>query len=211
MLEIRLLGEQLVAGGANPGGRPPSSRSVALLAYLVLHARESPRPGRIWPGSSGRTQRNRRPARISDANLHKLRTLARRCPSLVVEPTTLSWCDSRVLSGGCPCVPRRASGGVVGEVRPSGRVRSACRGGDRRISGRAHAGVYDDWVLEEREHLRRQCVEMCDLAAAPGANPVIRAAAIELARRRVQLEPLEEVVIAFYGDPGPKPGTAPQR
>ena len=38
MLEVHLLGEQFIAGGADVGDRPPSSRSIALLGYLVIHA-----------------------------------------------------------------------------------------------------------------------------------------------------------------------------
>lgn len=56
MLEIRLLGEQRVTGGPEVGGRTSSSRSVALLTYLILHA-EVPQTrhhlaGVFWPDSS---------------------------------------------------------------------------------------------------------------------------------------------------------------
>ena len=93
MLEIRLLSEQLIAGGVQPGGRQPSSRSVGLLAYLVLHAgvaqARQQLAGVFWPDSSesqARTNLRR--------ELHELRTVLGDSPSLVVQPMTLTWCDT---------------------------------------------------------------------------------------------------------------------
>jgi hypothetical protein len=53
--------------------------------------------------------------------------------------------------------------------------------------------LYDDWAATERDRLRRRCLGLIDqltaLEWAPGAD----GEAIELARRRIDLEPLEEV------------------
>ena len=54
-------------------------------------------------------------------------------------------------------------------------------------------GVYDDWLLDARAQLERQCVDLCDLACAARARTGDLAGAVEAARRRVQLQPLEEV------------------
>src|SRR5262249_23194250 len=54
-------------------------------------------------------------------------------------------------------------------------------------------GVYEDWLLEARSQLERQCVDMCDLLSAAGARAGDRAGAVEVARRRIQLQPMEEV------------------
>ena len=54
-------------------------------------------------------------------------------------------------------------------------------------------GSYDDWVLDEREPLLRGCVDLCDGAIAARREAGDRSAAIAIARRRVELKPLEEV------------------
>src|SRR6202041_3219996 len=54
-------------------------------------------------------------------------------------------------------------------------------------------GVYEDWLLEARSELERQCVDVCDVLCAARARTGDLAGAVALARRRVQLQPLEEV------------------
>ncbi len=53
--------------------------------------------------------------------------------------------------------------------------------------------MYEDWLLDARAQLERQCVDLCDLACAARARTGDLAGAVEAARRRVQLQPLEEV------------------
>src|SRR5262249_3258826 len=54
-------------------------------------------------------------------------------------------------------------------------------------------GVYDDWVLEVRPEVERQCVRLCDLLGAARARHGDLAGAGEVARRRIALPPLEEI------------------
>ena len=54
-------------------------------------------------------------------------------------------------------------------------------------------GVYDDWLLEARSELERQCVDLCDLACTARARTGDLAGAADAARRRIQLQPLEEI------------------
>ena len=54
-------------------------------------------------------------------------------------------------------------------------------------------GAYEDWVLEHRDRLRRECIELCDLATGAWRKSGDLARAAEVAQRRIQLEPLEEV------------------
>jgi DNA-binding SARP family transcriptional activator len=54
-------------------------------------------------------------------------------------------------------------------------------------------GGYDDWLAEARARLDRQCVELCDLVSAARARVGDLAGAVTAARRRIELEPLEEV------------------
>src|SRR5262249_58748097 len=51
-------------------------------------------------------------------------------------------------------------------------------------------GVYDDWVLEVRSEVERQCVGLCDLLGETRARHGDLTGAVEVARRRIQLHPL---------------------
>jgi DNA-binding SARP family transcriptional activator len=54
-------------------------------------------------------------------------------------------------------------------------------------------GMLDDWVLAEREQLRRQCIELCDHLVAGWRDVGDPDKALEYGRLRIRLEPLEEV------------------
>ncbi len=67
-------------------------------------------------------------------------------------------------------------------------------------------GVYDDWVAEARARLERQCVELCDLVSAARARAGDLPGAVTAARRRIELQPLEEagyrVLMGLQADMG---------
>ena len=54
-------------------------------------------------------------------------------------------------------------------------------------------GGYDDWLLDIRSALERQCVDLCDLICATRVRTGDLTGAVDAARRRIQLQPLEEV------------------
>ena len=54
-------------------------------------------------------------------------------------------------------------------------------------------GVYDLWVLDARSELDRQCADLCDLLGAARARAGDLPGAAQAARRRIQLQPLEEI------------------
>jgi DNA-binding SARP family transcriptional activator len=193
MIEIRLLGEQLVATGAQPGRRRPSSRSAGLLAYLVLHAGiGEARPhlaGNFWPDSTesqARTNLRR--------ELHELRVALGDCPSLVIEPTTLTWCDTPACRVDVRVFYAEREAAFAARSRDDGD--EFLRHADAAIAeyrGELMPGVYDDWLLDHRDRVRRECVDLCDLAAAGRRVSGDHGRAIEIARRRIHLEPLEEL------------------
>ena len=91
MLEVALLGEQYVAG-STATNLLRSSRSIALLGFLALHA-DAPQPRQLlaatfWPDSTEQQARTN-----LRRELHHLRVLLGEDQSLVVEPTTLMWRD----------------------------------------------------------------------------------------------------------------------
>ncbi len=192
MLEIRLLGEQRVIGGPDLGGRTQPSRSVALLGYLILHA-EVPQTrqhlaGVFWPDSTepqARTNLRR--------ELHNLRVMLGDDPSLMVQPTSLAWRDSpscrvdvRVFEA-----ERRAASSARASGDSAGFVAHA-EAAIAEYRGELMPGSYDDWVLDEREPLLRACVDLCDGVIGAHRRSGDRTRALEVARRRVQLKPLEE-------------------
>ncbi|HEY2309132.1 MAG TPA: AAA family ATPase [Streptosporangiaceae bacterium] len=192
VLHVSLLGEQAITG-ASAGTRARSSRAVALVAFLAVHA-GSPQPrqriaGLFWPDSTdAQALTNLR------RELHQLRQVLADEPSLVVTSTELGWCDT----GTCRVDLR------VFDIERKAALAAAAVGDDDGIlvhAARAIAeyrgdllpGVYDDWVLEVRAEVDRQCVSLCDLLGEARARHGDLTGAVEVARRRVALQPLEEV------------------
>src|SRR5262245_61863637 len=144
--------------------RAASTRAVGLLGYLVLTAPAAqPRQhlaGVFWPDtteSQARTNLRR--------ELHLLRQLV---PSecLDVTDTTIAWLDRETCT-----VDVRTFASRAAAVRA--RLASGDRDTDRHVdrelaelgrqavdayAGNFLPGLYDDWVVEARETLRRQCV-----------------------------------------------------
>jgi DNA-binding SARP family transcriptional activator/tetratricopeptide (TPR) repeat protein len=191
-LEIRLLGEQRIIGGPEDGSHTQPSRSLALLAYLILHS-EVPQArqhlaGVFWPDSTeaqARTNLRR--------ELHNLRLILKDDPSLTVQPMTLTWRDSascrvdvRVFEAERrEATSARSSGDGTGFVAHAEAAIAEYR-------GELMPGSYDDWVLDEREPLLRACVDLCDGVIGAYRDGGDRIRALEVARRRVHLKPLEE-------------------
>jgi DNA-binding SARP family transcriptional activator len=192
VLRVSLLGEQSITA-AGTGARARSSRSVALVAFLAAHA-GAPQPrqriaGLFWPGSTdAQALTNLR------RELHQLRQVLADEPALVVTSTDLCWCDTgtcrvdlRVFDTERRAALAAAAGGDDDGVLAHAALAIAEYRGD------LLPGVYDDWVLEVRSEVERQCVGMCDLLVEIRARRGDLTGAAEVARRRIQLQPLEEV------------------
>jgi DNA-binding SARP family transcriptional activator/tetratricopeptide (TPR) repeat protein len=193
MLHVSLLGEQTIADDRPGSVRARSSRAVVLVAFLVVHAGSAQARQRIagllWPESTdAQALTNLR------RELHHLRQVLGDEASLVVTPRDLCWRDTttcrvdvRVFDA-----ERRAAlvaataGDNDGVLRHAAAAIAAYR-------GELLPGVYDDWLLDARSQLERQCVDLCDLICGARARTGDLAGAVEAARRRVRLQPLEEV------------------
>ncbi len=190
MLRVSLLGEQSVTGA---GDRARSSRAVALVAFLAAHA-GSPQPrqriaGLFWPDSTdAQALTNLR------RELHQLRHILADEPSLVVTSTNLGWRDTAT----CRVDLR------VFDTERKAALAAAATGDDDGVlehaalavaeyRGDLLPGVYDDWVLEVRSQVERQCVSLYDLLGETRARHGDLTGAVEVARRRISLQPLEEV------------------
>jgi DNA-binding SARP family transcriptional activator len=207
-MHVTLLGEQLLAG-ADGTVRARSSRTIALIAFLVAHGDAPQTRQRIaafWPDSSDeQALTNLR------RELHHLRGVLGDEPSLVVTSRDLCWRDSPT---------------CVVDVRAFRTDRAAAlaaaAGGDRdaflthaaaavaRYGGEFLPGNDDDWARDTRVELEQQCVDLLDRCV-----PAYRATgdptrAVDAARRRVALRPLEELgyrtLIELQGDLGDRAG-----
>jgi DNA-binding SARP family transcriptional activator len=210
VLQVSLLGEQAIADDRGGSVRARSSRAVVLVAFLVVHA-GSPQPrqriaGLFWPESTdAQALTNLR------RELHHLRQVLRGEPSLVVTSRDLCWRDTKT----CRVDAR------VFDVERKAALAAAAAGDDHGIlrhgaaaiaayRGELLPGVYEDWLLEARSQLERQCVETCDLVGAARARAGDLAGAIAVARRRIQLQPLEEAgyrtLMELQADQGDRSG-----
>jgi DNA-binding SARP family transcriptional activator/tetratricopeptide (TPR) repeat protein len=192
LLEVALLGEQYIAG-SSATNLARSSRSIALLGFLAIHA-EAPQPRQrlaamFWPDSTEQQARTN-----LRRELHNLRVLLGDDPSLVVDQATLMWREwptcrvdvcvfhrerqlaLQALSAGDDQLMLERAGAAVAEYH-----------------GDLLPGMFDDWVLTERETLRNECVALCDHLMAGWRGAGDSRKAVEYGRLRVRLEPLEEV------------------
>ena len=193
MLRVSLLGEQAIVDDRHGRVRGRSSRVVVLIAFLVLHAGSAQtRPriaGLLWPESTdAQALTNLR------RELHHLRQLLGDDPSLVVTSRELCWRDAKTVSVDVRVfdAARRAALAAAAEDDDPGLIRhtTAALAAYR---GELLPGGYDDWLLDARAQLERQCAELCDLACDALARAGDLARAVEVARRRVRLQPFEEV------------------
>ena len=193
MLHVSLLGEQAINDDRAASVRARSSRTVILVAFLALHA-GSPQArqriaGLLWPESTdAQALTNLR------RELHHLRQVLGDEASLVVTPRDLCWRDTKTC---------RVDMRVFDSERKAA-LTAAAAGDDDGVLSHATAalaayrgellpGVYDDWLLDARAALERQCVELCDLLCAARTRTGDLAGAVAAARRRVRLQPLEEI------------------
>ena len=193
MLEISLLGEQRVVldGSVVDLGSP---RAMALLGFLLLH-RDVPQrreyiAAQFWPGSS--TAQSRTNLR---RELHALRTgLPAVAGWLAADRGTLLWRSGP----GCQLdvADFEAAAGAAATARAAGDdagFRRAAAEAVRAYRGELLPARYDDWVAAERDRLHRMCLVLLDQLIALDRVAGAYQDAIERARQRIELEPLEEV------------------
>ena len=191
MLHVAVLGEQAITG-MRAGVQVRSSRALVLVAFLAAHT-GSPQArqriaGLFWPDSTdAQALTNLR------RELHHLRHVLGDERSLVVTPRELCWQDTET----CRVDLR------IFDIEREAAVAAAAAGDDQGVLVHAAAavaqyqgdllpGVYDDWLLDARSALERQCTDLWDLLGAARARTGDLTGAVDAARRRIQLQPLEE-------------------
>jgi DNA-binding SARP family transcriptional activator len=193
MLHVSLLGQQAITDVTTGLVRTRSSRTIALVAFLAAHA-GSPQTrqriaGLFWPESTdAQALTNLR------RELHHLRHVLGDEPALVVTPRDLCWCEN----GTCRVdvlvfdSERRAALAAEAAEDSEGVLAHATRA-VAQYRGELLPGLYDDWILDARSELERQCVRLFDLISETRALRGDLTGAVDAARHRIRLQPLEEV------------------
>jgi DNA-binding SARP family transcriptional activator/tetratricopeptide (TPR) repeat protein len=193
VLDISLLGEVRVAIDSSLVALR-SSRVLALLGFLVSHRGAPQRreyiAAQFWPDSpepQARTNLRR--------ELHALRAgLPEVDRWLVATGGTLLWRpdqDCRVDIAVFEAAADRAAAALAAADSPAFRLAAA--DALRAYRGEFMPPLYDDWALAERDRLHRRCLALLDQLIAAESDAGSYGPAIGLARRRIDLEPLEEV------------------
>jgi DNA-binding SARP family transcriptional activator/tetratricopeptide (TPR) repeat protein len=194
MLEISLLGEQRVAVDGSVVTHLGSPRAIALLGFLLLH-RDAPQrreyiAAQFWPDSPGGQARTnlRRELHALRAGLPQIERWLR------ADRETLLWrsdADVRV-----DVAEFEAAASAAARAQAAGddaAFRQAAAQALRAYRGDLLPALYDDWAAAERDRLRRRCLTLLDQLIALDWRAGGYAGAIERARQRIDLEPLEEV------------------
>ncbi len=192
MLHVSLLGDQAITDDRTGSVRTRSSRTVALVGFLVAHA-GSPQmrqriAGLFWPDSTdAQALTNLR------RELHNLRQVLGDEPSLIVTSRDLCWRDTETCRVDLRTfdIERKAALAAVSSDDDEGILAHAAKA-IAQYQGDLLPGAYDDWVLEIRSALERQCADLCDLICETRVRTGNLTGAVDAARRRVQLQPLEE-------------------
>ena len=208
MLHVSLLGERTIVDDVTGEVRSRSSRTVALVALLAVHA-GAPQPrGRIaatfWPSS---------PEQQALTNLrrelHQLRRTLDDDASLVVTSTDLTWRDEET----CRVDLRVFERARARALEAPGDAEAVLEHGAAALAayrGELLPGLYDDWTLAQRDRLTAECVELCALVVDAGRRTGRLAEALQAARRRVELDPLDEVgyrdLIRVHAEMGDRAG-----
>jgi DNA-binding SARP family transcriptional activator len=194
VIDISLLGEMRVALDSSVVVALRSPRAMALLGFLLVH-RDAPQrreyvAGQFWPDSSqAQARANLR------RELHSLRSgLPQVRRWLTADSGTLLWRldpDCHLDVAVFEAAAEAAATALADADEPA--FRRAAAEAVRAYRGEFMPALYDDWAAAERDRLHRRCLTLLDQLITLEREAGAHAEAIELARRRIDLEPLEEV------------------
>lgn len=192
MLYVSVLGEQSITDDTTGAVVTRSPRGTTLVAYLALHA-GVPQPRQLiaplfWPDSTtAQALTNLR------RELHHLRRALDDDPAVGVTSRDLCWRDTETSRVDLRTFTVEYHAALAAAT--SGDDEAALRHATTALAeyrGSLLPGMYDDWILEARSDLERHCVDLCDLLCRLRARTGDLPGAIDAARRRIHLRPLEE-------------------
>jgi DNA-binding SARP family transcriptional activator len=194
VLNISLLGETRVAVEGTVVLALRSPRAMALLGFLLVHRGAPQRreyvAAQFWPDSpEGQARTNLR------RELHSLRAgLPQVSRWLTADGGTLLWrLDPECRLDVDEFEAAADAAGAALAAADHAAFRLAAADAVRAYRGEFMPALYDDWAAAERDRLHRRCIAVLDQLITLESDAGAYAAAIDLARRRIDLEPLEEV------------------
>ncbi len=192
MLNVSLLGEQAITDPESGQIHTRSARAIALIAFLVAHA-GAPQPrqrisGLFWPDST-----DRQALTNLRRELHHLRQVLGAEPALAVTSTDLRWRDTETSRVDVRTFTiERAAALAAAEADDDEALLVHGAAAIAEYRGEFLPGAYDDWILEVRSELERQCVDLATLVCEARVRRGDLHGAAAVARRRIALQPLEE-------------------
>jgi DNA-binding SARP family transcriptional activator len=190
MLRVSLLGEQAIVDDVSGQVRARSSRAVALVGYLAVHA-AVPQPRQqvaaaLWPDSV-----DRQALTNLRRELHHLRQALGDDSALQVTPTHLGWQDTDSCWVDLYVFQRYLARAMAADAGDRQVVQVGCAA-LAEYRGELLPGVYDGWAVRSREEIGRDCLRLCDRVVEAAQAMGDLAVAVDVGRRRVQLASLEE-------------------
>ena len=193
MLDVRFLGDRRVIDERDERSPSLSSRSLELLAFLVVHAgvpqHRSHLAELFWPESTeaqARTNLRR--------ELHNLRVSLAGDPSLDIQPATLTWRDAPSCRVDVRTFERERL--AAERAKASGEPEEWLLHAEAAISeyrGEFMPGLMDQWALESAADFLQRCIDLYDAVVRALRDLGELGRACYAARRRIQLMPFEEV------------------
>jgi len=190
-VHVTLLGDRSITDDPSGAVRTRSSRTVALVAYLALHAGRSHARSRLaglfWPDSTdGQALTNLR------RELHGLRRVLGDQDSVEVSVQTLGWRDTPGVVVDLRAFDAERRRALDAQSAGPAVALTYADGALRHYAGEFLPGLDDDWVLEARADLHRQCAQLYALVCRARRELGDLAGAADAARRLTRLEPLQE-------------------
>jgi DNA-binding SARP family transcriptional activator/tetratricopeptide (TPR) repeat protein len=190
-VNVSLLGGPSVTEAGTGVVTTRSSRTIALAAFLIVHAGRPQSRQRIaglfWPDSTDNQ---------ALTNLRRELHLLRRAlgdVGVLITAKDLRWVDVDGVLVDVRIFDTECRAAFAAER--TGDPETALIHADRALEqyrGELLPGLDDDWLLEARADLQRQCAELCALVSAVRGRLGDQPGAVRAARRRIRLEPLEE-------------------
>ncbi len=209
MLQVSLLGERTIVDLATGEVRSRSARTLALVALLATSA-GAPQPrgmiaATFWPDSpEAQALTNLR------RELHVLRRAIDDDASLVISPTDLAWRDRDSCRVDLRVFERAREQALAAPADDPAAILDLGGAALAALRGELLPGVYDEWTLAQRDRVTAAGVQVCALVADAGRRTGRWAEALRAAKRRVELDPLNEVghrdLISVHAQMGDRAG-----
>ena len=162
MLHVRVLGEQTITDGRTGSIRIRSSRTVALIDFLAWQA-AAPQPRQRSAALFSPDSSDAQALTNLRRELHNLRQVLGAEPALAVTSRDLCWRDTPTCEVDLRVFETERAAAQAAAAAETETALAHAERAVARYRGDFLPGAYDDWLLEIRSALERQCADLCDL------------------------------------------------